>query len=545
MSLRQKSIFIQTYSPHSPVLITSNNQFGLYGFIGSGTYDDPYRIEHLHITALTGDLISINNTTAYFSINDNSLDGLTTATSGISLYNVQHGIIENNLINRSGDGIITTKTSDTIFRNNSIYSNERFGIFFAAAENCTLTSNSIHDNLVNGVHLKNTVDTTIINNEIYNHQYGEYAHSSILLDNSSSTLIANNSLYGNHYGINLLNSADNNVIANNSINKNQQYGIRLEYASKNSIEYNTISENLLYGIKVTKESNDNKIQFNSFIGNNNENTQATDEGANNIFTGNYWDDWQVPDIDGDLIQDNPYPLDGNVNNSDPYPLVIFSSNAIKNVPKNTISSGILTFILVIITVFGGSASVGYFVYKTRIKLRDTETDFELEESFIDLESSKEIERLKPLYDKIIVGIENLQTSILPQPVAVPLLEPAKPITLVELFPSDIEKDLRSGMKWRTILILIEIAYQDLSETNPKKLAKSLNIQASTLSKEIMKLKELHYIESFVSAQVLHDGRYRNYIITQKGFHLLCTLKETLKLTITRLKEKKDSYYAQT
>ena len=97
-------------------------------------------------------------------------------------------------------------------------------------------------------------------------------------------------------------------------------------------------------------------------------------------------------------------------------------------------------------------------------------------------------------------------------------------------------------KWRTILILIEIAYQDLSETNPKKLAKSLNIQASTLSKEIMKLKDLHYIESFVSAQVLHDGRYRNYIITQKGFHLLYTLKETLKLTITRLKEKKDSYY---
>lgn len=156
--------------------------------------------------------------------------------------------------------------------------------------------------------------------------------------------------------------------------------------------------------------------------------------------------------------------------------------------------------------------------------------------------TEQIERIRPIYDKLVVGIENLQTRVLPQSVAVPLLESTESISMVEFFPSDVRNDLQSGMKWRTILTLIEIAYQDPSDTNPAKLAQSLDITASTLSKEIKELKELDYIESYVSPQVLRDGRYRNYTITQKGFNLPYTLKEILKVTITRLKEKEGTYY---
>ncbi|MFX0183655.1 MAG: right-handed parallel beta-helix repeat-containing protein [Candidatus Hodarchaeota archaeon] len=538
----QKTTNTQTYIPHSPILISSDSHFVSQGFSGSGTINDPYRIENLNITTSNGDLISISDITVYFCIQNNKLDGLTTATSGISLSNVQHATIENNSIHSNWDGIKATNISNAIFFNNSIYSNARFGVFLTKVTNCTLASNTIHDNLVNGVQLKDSYKTTISSNTIYNHQYGEYFHSSILLDNSSSTLITNNSLFNNHYGINFLNSADDNLITNNTIYGNQEYGIRLEYVSKNMIEFNTIIDNLLYGIQITIGSNDNTIQFNNFKDNNDGSIQASDDGINNIFTGNYWDDLDKVDANEDLIIDNPYPIDGTANNFDHYPLVEFSSEAIDKIGKNPFNSGIFFFILIILTVFGGSTGLGYFVYKTRLNQQDVETEFETEEPLVDFDLSEQIEHLKPLYHKLVVGIENLQTSTLPQPVTVPLLEPPEPITLVEYFPSDIKNDLRSGMRWRTIFTLIEIAYQDPSETNPVKLAQSLDIPAPTLSKEIKKLKELHYIESFVSAQVLRDGRYRSYTITQKGFRLLYILKETLKLTITRLKEKEGAYY---
>ena len=538
----QKTIIIQTYTPHSQILITSNSHFVSEGFVGTGTFDDPYRIENLNITASSGDLISISNTTVYFCINDNFLDGLATTTSGISLSNVRHATIENNLINSNGDGIKATDTSDTIFRNNSIYLNVRFGIFLVNATNCTLTSNTIHDNLLNGVHLKNTHNTTISNNHIYNHQYGEYSHSSILLDNSSSILIINNSLFNNHYGINLLNSATDNLIANNTVYENQQYGIRLEYATRNLIEYNTISENLLYGIRITIGSKDNTIRFNNFTENNDGKTQATDDGGRNIFTGNYWNDWPTQDINEDLINDNPYPINGKANNSDLYPLVEFSSEAIKNIKKDSDNLGIQLFILIVLVVIVASTGGGYFLYKTRFKKLEIETDFETEEPFIEFTSAEQIDRLKPLYHKIVVGLENIQMLTLPEPIAVPLLKPAETITLIEYFPSDIKEDLRSGLKWRTVLTLIEIAYQDPSETNVVKLSKSMDIPRSTLSKEIKRLTDLHYIESFVTTKTLRDARFRNYTITPKGFKLLYILKEAFKLAIARIKEKQRDYY---
>jgi parallel beta-helix repeat protein len=540
--LVQKISNIQTKTPHGPILITSNDQFKTLGFTGTGSFDDPYKVKDLSITASSGDLINIRGTTVYFRISNNYLNGLTTASSGISLSNVQHGTIENNLIiNNTEDGLKATDISETIFHNNSIYSNGRIGMFLYRATNCTLTSNTVHDNLVNGVHLKDAYNATISNNNIYNHQYGEYSHSSILLDNTSSTLITNNSLFNNDYGINILNSANNNRITNNTIHNNQQYGIRLEYTSRNTIIHNNVTNNQLYGILVTYGSNDNTILTNSFINNNGGEIQAFDEGTNNGFRYNYWNDWPIQDTNEDSIIDYPYLIDGNINNSDHHPLVEFSFEEIENIGKSPNNSGILLFIMLILTMIGGSTGLGYLIYKKRLWQRYIESGFETEDPFIDFDLEEQIERVKPLYHKLIVGIENLQTSTLPQPAAIPLLESAESKILVEYFPSDIKNDLRSGMKWRTILTLIEIAYQDPSETNPVKLAQSMDIPASTLSKEIKKLKELHYIEFFVSTQVLRDGRYRSYSITKKGFKFLYNLKEILRLTITRIKEKKGAY----
>jgi parallel beta-helix repeat protein len=538
----QKIRNFQALTPHEPILITSNDQFATLGFLGSGSRRDPYRIEGFEITSAESDLIAISDTSVAFVIADNDLNGLTAASSGISLSNVSQAIIENNLISDSNDGITVRNTSNTSFYNNNIASNNRFGMFLGNANNCTLSVNTIHGNKGTGVHLKETWNTTISNNTIYDHQDGDFTQSSILLDNSSSTVITHNLLSNSDYGINLLNSAYNNMIMNNTIRNNQKYGIRLEYASGNTIIQNNITKNLNYGILVTFGSNDNKIQFNSFTNNTSGETQAVDDGNNNIFMYNYWDEWPILDIDEDLIIDTPYPIDGNANNTDPYPLAEFSTEAIENTQKSSDNSWIVLFIGIILLVLGGSITIGYFITKIRQKEHDIDSEFELEKPFTEFSTREQIKRIKPIYHKLVVGVENLQTSTLPQPVAVPLLEAAEPVTLVEFLPSDIKEDLRSGMRWRTISTLIEIAYQDPTDTNPVKLAQNLDIPASTLSKEIKKLKELHYIESYASPQVLRDGRYRSYTITQKGFNLLYTLKETLKVTITRLKEKEGAFY---
>ncbi|MFW9996528.1 MAG: right-handed parallel beta-helix repeat-containing protein [Candidatus Odinarchaeota archaeon] len=536
----------QAYVSHSPISITSNDQFALQGFPGSGTLDDPYRIEGYSINVSNGDSITISNTAVHFQISNNKLDGLGTASSGISLCNVKNARIEHNIVINSVDaGIEGTNVSDSIFYNNSIYSNAGFGIFLVKARNSTLTANTIHGNMINGMHLKDTSNTTINNNSIYNHQHGEHARSGVLLDNSTSVVIINNTLFDNHYGINLLDAANDNLITNNTVYTNLKHGIRIEYASRNSIIHNNIIDSHLYGILITSGSNDNTIQYNNFSGNNAGDTQATDDGAENIFAGNYWDDWHDVDTEGDKITDDPYPIDGAANNTDLYPLVDFSAEAIENAKKKIDNSGnslLNLLVLFALVVIVASTSGGYFYYNRRSGKPETENEHDEEDYTTGIDPPDRIEILTPIYHKIVIGLENIYSEALPRPKKVPLLEPAEAKTLVDYIPSDIKDDLRSGMKWRTIMTLIEIAYQDPAETSPVKLAKSLNLPLSTLSKEIKKLKELQYVETFASAQVLRDGRYRNFAITSKGFTLLYTLKEASKSAIDRLKEKQDYYH---
>ena len=534
-----KSYNNRAYAPHSPIVITANSHFVSQGFLGAGTLENPYHIEHINITASSGDLILIRDTTVHFRISDTYLDGLATATSGVFLSNVQHAILENNTITSSEDGIRINNASKTVILNNNIYSNTRFGIFLDKTNNCTLSSNSVHDNLINGVHLKDTLNTTINHNTIYNHHYGEYSQCGILLDNSSNTLIAKNSVFNNHYGIKFLNSANNNQVTNNTLYDNQQQGICLEYASGNTLVYNNISDNLFYGILITDGSNDNTIQYNSFTGNNARNTQASDNGINNVFKGNFWaphEDWAPHDDNDDLIIDTPYPIEGSANNSDSFPLRVLSIQAIDNIDKRPDYSGILVFLIVVMVGIVISTGGGYFLYTSRLK------EPEIEEPFTDFESSDQIDRLKPLYHKIVVGLENIQALTLPEPATIPLLKPAETITLIEYFPADIKKDLHSGLKWRTMLTLIEIAYQDPSDTNPAQLAQNMDIPRSTLSKEIKRLTDLEYIESFITSKVLHDARFKNYVITPKGFKLLFILKEAFKLAIARIKERQGDFY---
>ncbi len=206
------------------------------------------------------------------------------------------------------------------------------------------------------------------------------------------------------------------------------------------------------------------------------------------------------------------------------PFIIDNREPPSTIGNDQIIQGFLGFLLLAII-----SVMGYLILKPVFQMPTT--------GFTNLLQSTEIEFLRAIRNKVIVGLDNIKSEFIPESQSFPTLElPSPASSMMEYFPTEFQNELRSEMKGRTVLTLIEIAYQNPDETNPNKLAKSLNIPISTLSKEIKKLSELNYVESYVSAQVLQDGRYRNFKITSKGFSFLNILNTTLKITIEKLKD---------
>lgn len=156
----------------------------------------------------------------------------------------------------------------------------------------------------------------------------------------------------------------------------------------------------------------------------------------------------------------------------------------------------------------------------------------------DLFPTDEVEFLKVVRNKITIGLENIRNTTIFEFQDINLLtDPPTPKTMLDFFPSEIKQELQTKIRSNTIFTLIEIAYQDPTETNPTKLSKSLNVPPSTLSREIKKLISLNYLETHFSDVVMLDTRLKNFKITEKGFIFLMNLKNALNVTIAHLKER--------
>jgi parallel beta-helix repeat protein len=110
------------------------------------------------------------------------------------------------------------------------------------------------------------------------------------------------------------NNVSCNIIINNYI------GIQLEHSSNNTLAENNVAYNWC-GINLSYSSS-NRIYHNNFINN----IQVKNGDSNNTWDdgypsgGNYWNDYNGTDLNGDGIGDTPYVIDAN--NRDGYPLVV-------------------------------------------------------------------------------------------------------------------------------------------------------------------------------------------------------------------------------
>ncbi|MHA2271254.1 MAG: right-handed parallel beta-helix repeat-containing protein [Candidatus Hodarchaeales archaeon] len=253
---------LASYTEHDPIFIWHNDNFTDLGFLGAGTDTFPYRIEGLNITNTTGPLIEIRDTTAYFNISGNLLDGLDQAVSGILLVNVTQGIINNNfLANTTAGGVRLDNSTNNRIANNMVYNNTGIALF--SSSNNTIANNTVHDSYKAGIYCRNATDNTISHNKVYDSLF-----SGIIVHSSDNNTIANNEIaYNSKNGIALqdfgIGGSQNNTIVNNTVYNNGLNGINLDSSNNNTIANNTVY-NCATGIGVV-DSDNTTISHNSIF----------------------------------------------------------------------------------------------------------------------------------------------------------------------------------------------------------------------------------------------------------------------------------------
>ncbi len=280
----------------------------------------------------------IEQASNYNTITNNSIDS--NSANGILITDSHNTLIANNTVfNNDGAGIGFDHCEQSNIVNNTIYgqhpggginllsspknnisSNTVFKIQSWAgiainqeSDNCSVFNNQVYSNEGNGILIENADNNRVCNNRAFDNTY-----PGIRLDTATNTYIFNNSLYLNkESGIWLFEYCYRSEIVNNTLYSNGN-GISLRKSEDNIISYNIIYSNNGGGVILEQGSDDNRIIFNNLSGNNAGGHQAYDDGSNNVFAFNYWDDWTIPDADTDGIVDNPYIIDGG--NQDPYPL---------------------------------------------------------------------------------------------------------------------------------------------------------------------------------------------------------------------------------
>ncbi|MHA2032057.1 MAG: right-handed parallel beta-helix repeat-containing protein, partial [Candidatus Kariarchaeaceae archaeon] len=266
-------IFKVSYVEQAPIYIDDNFDFWNFSSSGDGTVNDPFIIDNYNITSSNNTLIHIQDTTAYFKISNNWLNGTGGNEVGIQLNNVVHGNITTNSISNTNLSAINLLLSwnNTLF-NNTISSNSQ-GIYLSSSFNNTLFNNTLCNNAGSGIRLASSSGNTFLYNTICDNNgsgiffdsspndYNFFTHNTIsnnnaygIILNSFRNTFSQNFISGNNIGI-WFSSSTNGTLEGNDILNNNFDGIKSSSSVNNTILNNTVLDNGGSGILLVSSSN--------------------------------------------------------------------------------------------------------------------------------------------------------------------------------------------------------------------------------------------------------------------------------------------------
>lgn len=259
---------------------------------------------------------------------------INSASNGDIVYIPNGTYFENIVIDKS---IILTGENKG---NTLIIGREGESVVLITADNCTFQGFTVMSpgNSQDLIGMQVTSENNIImNNLILNNTWGIYLDSqskknSVLLNNISNNMYGillrfssyNNISYNNISlnsvdGSKLTSESTNNVLYGNNISSNKEYGVHLTGSGNNKISRNRIANNQ-HGIRICCASFNNEIYHNNFIQNNDlDGYDSCDNQWDDGNIGNFWDDYNGIDTDGDGIIDAPYLITGG--SHDRYPIL--------------------------------------------------------------------------------------------------------------------------------------------------------------------------------------------------------------------------------
>ena len=249
----------EAYTPHAPVVITSDADFASQGWPGDGSENSPYLIQDLNITS-SDRCVSISNTDAHFKIADCFFSpNVSLQGTGIYLYDAVNGTIEGCEFEDFVYGIFVAYTVDGNISNNNFRNCDVWGISVEHASDFLISENDIRDSQGGGILLWSSDDNTVSFNDInatmlsnikvydsdhcdiINNSIGVWVNWGIEARLSIGVTFANNTFYDEYYGLELT-DCEFCALENNEFEKGgfELRGDEIEHFMSNSFENNTV-----------------------------------------------------------------------------------------------------------------------------------------------------------------------------------------------------------------------------------------------------------------------------------------------------------------